>query len=205
MNEKLVISIFSDLVCPWCYIGKSRLYKAIEQLEARDKIEIHFKAYQLYPNPTKSESQRRGSPRPSKKLSSLIIETAKTEGLEIETKKIQKIPDTFEAHRLLSIGGGKQSELAEELFQSFFNYGMDLESKTELIKIGERSGLDKETLKQFKDDESYGKALVEDFFTEARNLAISAVPTFQLPNKSVISGAIETDKWISFFRKRFGL
>ncbi len=124
-TKKLSLEIVSDIICPWCYIGKRRFERALEQIDFADRIEIIWQPFQLNPNMPKDGVNRRqyrtkkfGSWEYSLSLDAQVTSAARDLGLPFNFALVEKTPNTFDGHRLLWYAHkhGKQSELAETLF-----------------------------------------------------------------------------------------
>ena len=202
MSTKLLISVYSDIICPWCYIGATRLSRAIKDLSAEESVTIVYKSYQLYPDPDALRRQSKLATGRIKVMGKEIKKIAAEEGLSIRSNKSNLFPNTFDAHRLLAMSGDLQRELATKLFEAYFREGIDVENVSALADIGEKSGIDPNTLKRFADNPSFGENEVNQNFIEAKRLNITAVPSFQLEESHVITGAIEHTRWIHFLKKR---
>jgi predicted DsbA family dithiol-disulfide isomerase len=208
MSNKIKIDIVSDIVCPWCYIGKKRLEEALEKLDA--EVEVNWKPYQLHPQLPAGGMEREAFMtmkfgNNGKDFFKEISALAKSEGLEIDTDRIEHIPNTLKAHRLMWFASqqGKESELAQLLFISYFAKGEDPESDEILLKAAEKAGLNiDETAAFLQSDEGLEEVMEdEDLY---RNSGISGVPSFVINNKYLIQGAQPAKVFLDTF-KQMGL
>ena len=152
----LTIEIFSDVICPWCFIGKRRLDKALDG-ETGAGVTVRWRPYQLYPHAPiegwdrQDFMQRRyGAAAESGRVPSRIREEAEQEGLELRYDLIRRLPNTLLAHRLMELAELKDSQhaLAEALFVGYFCNGEDVGDIDTLASIGAQVGLEpKETHK----------------------------------------------------------
>lgn len=191
------LEIFSDLICPWCYIGKVRLEKALEMSGAGDELEIVWRPFQLNPNmPPEGVSRREyriqkfGSWEYSQQLDAQVIESAKSEGLDFNFEIAERTPNTFLGHKLVKIAETHncQDAVVTELFNAFFCEGKDVGDLQFLLTVAERCGLDrKETEDSLKSTEL--ETLVKAEEARGRQLGINSVPCFVMNGRVLFSGA----------------
>src|ERR1041385_4252126 len=145
------IDVVSDVVCPWCYIGKRRLEKAIDQLKSDFDFEVEYHPFELNPNmPTEGRSQKEylvakfGGEERYNKITNHTEKTAAEEGLKFDFSKQKTSPNTFNSHRLIAFAKtkGKQAEVKEALMSAYFEKGIDLTKTESLISIAVECGLD---------------------------------------------------------------
>ena len=148
------IDVISDVICPWCYIGKRQLERALDLLE---KQHLHFTVawhpFQLNPDMPREGVDRAqyrlakfGSLERSQQLDERITETAATVGLEFHLDRLTRTPNTLNAHRLIRFAGqkGVQDGVVESLFEGYFGSGADIGDDSVLAKLGEEGGLDRD-------------------------------------------------------------
>jgi predicted DsbA family dithiol-disulfide isomerase len=196
MNTKPVIQVVSDVVCPWCYIGKRRLEKALALLPRHD-VDIHWTAFQLNPgappegwNRLEYRIAKFGSAEVSARLEARVSEAGALEGIPFRFDLIEKTPNTFDAHRLirLAAGEGCQNTLVENLFRAYFIEGRNIGDPTVLIDIATASGLPAVRVRQLLES-SESAAEVRHEEAEAKSQGVSGVPTFFLNGQALTSGA----------------
>lgn len=204
----LNINIFSDLICPWCFIGKRRLSKAISLLNEKYEVNIAWYPFQLNPQMPPKGIDRKvyrtakfGSLSKSLELDVKVVEAGAEEGIHFAFERIQRTPNTFDGHRLIWLAGreGIQDDLVEALFQSYFTQGEDISDRSILIEIAQRTGLSAARVENF----FYSGEGVEEVRQEekkARQLEIGSVPFFVV-NKFGLSGAQLPDVFIALFEK----
>ncbi len=194
------IEIWSDYVCPFCYIGKKQLENALEKFPQKS-IEIEFKSYQLDPNtPLYSDSGKSfyegiaekygGGVEQAKQMMAGIVEQAKTVGLDFNFETM-KPTNTFDAHRLTKFAHehGKSKEVAEKLLYGNFTESEDISDYETLADIAAEAGLNREdTLTTLQDENAYADN-VRDDIREAQTLGVTAVPYFVFNRKYALSGA----------------
>ena len=196
MDAKPVIQVVSDVVCPWCYIGKRRLEKALDLLGLRN-IEVHWTAFQLNPNAPREGWNRReyriakfGSAEVSARLESRVIEAGAQDDIPFRFDRIEKTPNTFDAHRLIWLAGKErvQDAVVESLFHAYFIEGRNVGDQAVLRELAALSGLDAAHVDHlFSSD--LGSIEVAREEEEARIQGVSGVPTFFLNGRAVTSGA----------------
>ncbi len=205
------IQIWSDFVCPFCYIGERRLQNAIETLPYKERIEVDFRSFELDPNhPGYSGSsihevlsQKYGmSLDQAKGQNDQIGLLAKDLGLDYDADAM-KYTNTLNAHRLLKFAKekGKEKEVLENLFSAYFAEGKDLGDTDTLIEIMENSGFDKEESRKVIDDSSAYLDQVRMDEAMARQYSINSVPFFLIDNKYSISGAQPAETFVQALNK----
>ena len=207
--DKLKIDIVSDVVCPWCVIGFINLQKAIKELNDQIKFEINWKPYELHPEIPQNGYDKKlylkqkfgdisGGQSPYKQ----IEEIGNSLGFEFNFSKTERIPNTFNAHRLLwkSKQEGLQTELSEALFKAYFTDGRDVGSIEVLSDIAHEVGMKKEEIKNFLNSKEGGQETADDEM-EFIEKSIGAVPTYFINDKYIIQGGQEPETFVSFLDK----
>jgi predicted DsbA family dithiol-disulfide isomerase len=193
------VEIWSDIVCPFCYIGKRRLEAALANFEHADQVEVVWKSFQLNPNQVTNPNitviedlaQKKGwTLEYASDASEAVADMAAEEGLVYDFEKA--IPaNTFKAHRLLQFAKtkGLGSEMKEALLHAYFLDGKNVDDTETLAALAASAGLpDEETKAVLKDEQAYRDAVMNDI-AEARQLGVSGVPFFVINRKYGISGA----------------
>jgi predicted DsbA family dithiol-disulfide isomerase len=190
------IEIFSDVVCPWCFIGKRRLDRVLDG-ELGEGVQIVWRAYQLYPEIPAAGIPRRdfmrarfGSDAPASAIYERVLSEAKEEGLTLDFQRIEVAPNTLQAHRLLSWAepSGRQHELAEQLFRSYFQEGRNVGDAEELVRAARLAGLDGDAAERLLDGhDELDKVRSE--LALAQTVGVSGVPFFVLGGRFAIPGA----------------
>ena len=200
------IDVFSDPICPWCFIGKRRLERA---LAARPAIPatINWRAFQLNPAMPVSGMDRDaylttkfGSASEADRLYRHIGQVGATEGLTFRFDAITVTPNTVDAHRLIRFAGlhGCQDAVAESLFNAYFLRGMDIGGRPVLLEIGEDVGLDVDLIDRYLSSaEDVETIRNEDM--HARQIGIEGVPCFIVNGRYALSGAQEPEAFFSLF------
>lgn len=191
----LKIDIYSDVVCPWCFLGKRRLDKAIRSLPDQPKIEVSYLPYEL--NPAAAvEGIDRKKYLENKYGSSIhaayrrLTQMGKEAGIDYDFESPQKIPNTFNAHRVIWLAEkeGVQDKVVEAFFTAYFSQVKDLGDKKVLAEIAASAGLDRLKVEELLNGEK-GTEEVRALEEKAYNLGITSVPFFVFDGKSAVSGA----------------
>jgi predicted DsbA family dithiol-disulfide isomerase len=192
-SKPLTIDVVSDVICPWCFLGKRRLDKAIE-LVPEAKVEVRWHPFFLDPTIPAEGIDRHaymvkkfGEER-LKTLHDPLIEAGAKDGVPYQFDKITRTPNTLNAHRLIrwAAEAGTQAEIVEALFMAYWNQGKDIGDINVLSEIAETSGL-----KRARKDLVTDKDKLEIFseVKQAQSMGIQGVPTFIVAQKYGVSGA----------------
>jgi predicted DsbA family dithiol-disulfide isomerase len=200
------IDLFSDVICPWCFIGKRRLERALNQRSNPD-VDISWRAFQLNPDMPKTGMHRDhyleakfGGPERAKTIYENIRKTGEREGIEFEFEKIKKTPNTVLAHRLISWSKDQKiSDLVvESLFKAYFYEGRDIGLIEILKEILEESNIDAESFVRYaKSDEGIDQVANDTRY--AYSNGITGVPCFIFDKKYSLSGAQEPEAFFPLF------
>ncbi|GAB1380184.1 DsbA family oxidoreductase [Pararhodobacter sp.] len=201
MSTKL--DIFSDPVCPWCYIGKARLERALEQRPDHPFI-IEWHPFMLAPDMPPEGMDRReylqakfGPPEQVAKLHVPILEACEEIGLPLALEKMERNPSTLNAHRLIHWAGleGRQHAVVSALFRANFAEGRDIGDREVLLDIAADAGLDRAMIARLLDsDADVAEIRARDADIRARGLR--GVPGFLLGRQYVLSGAQPVETWL---------
>ncbi|MBX3331300.1 MAG: DsbA family oxidoreductase [Nitrospira sp.] len=207
MNERaLMVEVYSDVVCPWCYVGKRRLERALHQMRDTVKTQVAWRPFQLNPTMPKNGMDRTvyleakfGSLNVFGEMEQRLVEAGKTEQMSFAFQKIMKTPNTLPAHRLIWYAGiqGHQDAVVERLFRGYFEEGRDIGSFTVLVELADQAGLKAE---QFLESEE-GTAEVKAEESVGHKLGIRAVPYFVVDKIYGISGAQPIEVFVSTLEK----
>jgi len=198
---KIRIDVVSDVVCPWCYIGKRRLEKALSQLPENYEVDLNFLPFELNPDTPKAGVDHKqylankfgGSDRYDK-LTAHVTGVAAGEGLKFDYAKQSVMPNTLDSHRLIQYAKrfGKQAEVKEALMKAYFIDGVDLSKKENLLAIAQKNGFDAQAL--LNSDE--GALEVKQLEEVNHQRGISGVPFYIINNKYGVSGAQPSDTFV---------
>jgi len=206
----LKIEIWSDFACPYCYIGEKKLEKAIEELEIHFPVEIKFRSFQLNVNAgayagedinTLIANKYSITYEKAKAANDKIISTAKEVGLDFDFKQL-KPGNTGLAHEVLKYAQsiGKGHDLKKRFFAAYFEEGIDLSIKSNLIKLTDAIGLNRESIQSVLEERYYEEAVMKDQKT-AKGLNISSVPYFIIDEKHTVSGAQSVEYFKMILKK----
>lgn len=206
------IEIWSDIVCPFCYIGKRKFEAALNNLPFKDKIEVHWKSYQLNPSLQVDKgvdaydilAKKKGQTREwAKEMYANIQAAGKELGLDFNFDKAVPV-NTFESHRFAQLAKtiGKGNEAEELLFQAYFTNGKDLSNVEILRNIGQELGIPEEQLETLFSTDIYSGEVQRDLY-EAEQIRIQGVPFFVFDRKYAISGAQDVSAFIQTLEKSF--
>jgi len=203
MKKKVTIDIISDIICPWCYIGKSRLMRAIEQVSDDFEVTTRLRPFQLYPNVPKGGLAKEAFPATRKKgLGSALKAAAEEENITFNYKEIKIIPNTLEAHRLMSLCADNDlnNALGMALFVSYFEKAEDMEDPLVLARIARDTGLAKAKIDQFLHS-NIGEEEVQAEIKALKADGVTAVPSFVLDDDLLVMGVQPVNKWLRFFQR----
>ena len=192
------IEIWSDVACPWCYIGKRRFEAALAEFPHRDSVDVTWRSYQLDPtlpehyDGTEVEylSTRKGmAPQQVSQMFEHVTEQAKGEGLDYRFDQVV-VANSFTAHRLIHLAAqsGHQDAAKERLLSDHFEHGKDIGSQEYLTELGLSLGLNADDVAELFTTDKYADDVRHDF-AEARALGVSGVPFFVIDRKFGLSGA----------------
>jgi predicted DsbA family dithiol-disulfide isomerase len=192
------VEIWSDVACPFCYIGKRSFEEALGRFEHRDEIDVQWRSFQLDPTaPDKVEgglnaliAQKYGrTEEEAKQMNQRVIDMAAGFGLEYDFDRAQP-SNTRDAHRLIHLARahGLEDAAEERLFRAYFVEGERLSDHETLARLGEEVGLDRAEVERVLAGDDLGDA-VDAEIGEAQGLGLSGVPAFVLDRRLLVSGA----------------
>jgi predicted DsbA family dithiol-disulfide isomerase len=212
------IEIWSDIMCPFCYIGKRRLESALENFEYKNHVEIVWKSFLLNPDmktdPSKSTAEylaetKGWSLEQTHQIINQVTEMARGEGLVYNMQKTV-VANAKNAHRLLQLSKTlrKGGEMKERLLKVYFTEGKNIDDFETLVTLAEEVGLNKERVETCLNSNEFAELVDQDIF-ESRQIGVRGVPFFVLDRKFGISGAqpMEVFKdtlnkaWIDFVKE----
>ena len=192
----MIIDVWSDVVCPWCFIGKRRLEKALEQFEYKDEISVRHRAFELAPDATEImptskllAEKYRVSPQDVEAMQANVCAIADGEGLCYNLDETLS-GNTFDAHRLLLWAAtlGKQDELLEAMYSSYFEKSLPLFSHLDLCSVAESVGIASVDVMNILESDQFKSEAIADREL-ATQLGATGVPFFVVDMKYAISGA----------------
>ena len=197
-NEKLRVDVWSDVVCPWCYIGKRRLEAALSRFPHRDDVEVVWRAFELDPGAPRVRqtssvehlSQKYGRTQAqAREMMAQVAKTAAVDGLELHLEHARS-GNTFDAHRLIHLAAerGVQDAVKERFMKGYFTEQQAIGEPEVLARLASEAGLDAVEIRDVLASDRYA-AEVRAEEDAARKLAISGVPFFVLGGTIGVSGA----------------
>jgi predicted DsbA family dithiol-disulfide isomerase len=196
------LDIFSDPICPWCYIGKTLLDRALES-RPNHPFSVEWHPFQLNPDMPAQGMDRRaylegkfGGKQKAVEVYGRIAEAAIAAGIEIDFAAIQRTPNTLDAHRLIHWAGleGRQNAVIAALFRAYFKDGRDIGSTDTLVDIAQACGMDAEvTERLFATDADRADMVARD--NDARQKGVTGVPSFLIAQQYMMPGAQPVKTW----------
>jgi predicted DsbA family dithiol-disulfide isomerase len=193
------IDVISDTICPWCFIGKRRLDRAIAARPDLD-IKVYWRPFRLDPSLPREGVDRKsylrakfGDTPKSRLMAAALRDAGEREGIVFNFDAIQKTPNSLDSHRLIrwASSTGQQSAIVEKLFLAYFAQGRDIGDRKTLADIAGECGMDTELVQGLLDsDADLDRVASEDSL--ARKIGIEGVPTFFFAGNYLLSGAEET-------------
>ena len=193
------IQIWSDVVCPWCYVGKRRFERALEGFVHRDQVRIEHRSFQLDPTRPRGETSSRRTMLMSKyrRSAAEVLEMdrkmealAAAEGLEYHLTDANLTGNTFDAHQLVQLAAthGLQDAMLERLYRAYFTEERSLFDRESLVTLAGEAGLDTSEARKALEDRRFADAVARDL-NEARQLGVTGVPFFVVDGRYAVSGA----------------
>ena len=210
MSEQVNIEIWSDIICPFCYIGKRRFEAAISQLTNDYLFNITWKSFQLAPDMETNLdisideylAKHKGFPlEKAKEMNAYVTEMAKNEGLEFNFNNAI-VANTFLAHRFLhyALSKNKQYEAKELLFKAYFSDGKNIDAISTLIEIANALALNIDEVVETLNSSAYSNEVDKDIF-EAQQIGVRGVPFFVVNRTHAISGAQPTEVFMETIKQ----
>ena len=201
MTKKLQLEVASDVVCPWCYIGKRRLEKALDLLKGELEVEVRWLPFQLNPDlpadgipRAEYRKAKFGSLERSKQMDARVIQEGKGEGIDFAFDRMEIQPNTTQAHRLIGLAQeqGLGNQVVNALFNAHFEEGRKIGDPKVLAEIAAQCGV------QGWPEKAQDLSELEE---EVREMGISGVPTFIFERKHGISGAYPAEQLADAIRQ----
>jgi predicted DsbA family dithiol-disulfide isomerase len=211
---KMKVEVWSDIMCPFCYIGKRNYENALEKFSNKNYVDIEWHSFQLDPTIPKNTGKKENvyqyladkkgiSYEQSAKLHESLIQTAKKAGLDYRFDQAI-VANSFDAHRMIQLAKSKGlgDEAEEKLFRAYFTEGRDFGDHETLIAIGKEIGLAEGDIKMALNSDEYA-AKVETDIQEADELGIRGVPFFVFDRKYAVSGAQPPEHFLQALQQSF--
>jgi predicted DsbA family dithiol-disulfide isomerase len=206
---QLTVEIWSDVVCPWCYIGKRRFEDAIELVRGEVDVDIVFRPYQLDPTASASKpmpaseayARKFGGPEQAEQIIRKITDVAAEDGIEFHMDRAVRA-NTLDAHRLLwlAAGTGRQVALKQRLLEAYFTDGLNVGDHEVLADCAADVGMDRDRVVAFLEGDD-GVLEVREELDLARDLGITAVPTFVFNGSWGVPGAQDAETFAIVLRR----
>lgn len=208
-GEVILLEIWSDIVCPFCYIGKRHLEAALTQFDRRDQVQVVWKSFELDPNSERGSKgsvyemlskKYRQSPAWARQMTRQVAERAAEAGLKFNFDGA--VPTrSFDGHRLIHLAAkhGLQDPVTERLFAAYFTEGRDISDPETLQQLGAGAGLDPEEVRTLLDGDAYASEVRRDE-EEAYSLGITGVPFFLFNRQYAVSGAQPVEAFVQALR-----
>lgn len=197
IKEKITIDIVSDVVCPWCYVGKKRLEDALTQMGNPDDVEINWHPFQLDPTVPPEGMDRKkyfikkfGDESRIQQMSDHLTQVGRQEGIDFNLDTIPHAINTLPLHALLHVAGqeGFKPEAEEMLFKAYFTDGKDLRNEEVLTELFSAYGWDREKITRILTDDAIAYEVRQEI-NHYQSMGVRGVPFFIVNNKYGISGA----------------
>ncbi len=198
------IDVWSDVICPWCYLGVHRLGLAVERLGWGDEVEVHLRAFQLDPSASREPGdlrralERKYGPGAFDSMTARLTRLGEAEGLDYRFDLALRV-NTLDAHRLLAWadeqGAAAQAALADRLFRGYFTEGENVADHATLARLAGQAGLDAEEAAEVLGGEAFAAEVRKDI-DEARDRDIHGVPNFVIEDRFAIPGAQDVDTMV---------
>lgn len=194
----MTVEVWSDIACPFCYIGRHQFTDALARFAHRDQVAVTWKSFQLNPDqrtdparhPEDYLTEERGIPLATvRQMNARVVEMGRAVGIAFALDRAI-IANTFRAHRLLHFAraAGKQDAMGERLFRAYFTDGTNVDDPEALVALAVEAGLDRAEVVAMLEGDAHADDVRRDLY-EARQLGISGVPFFVLDRKYGVSGA----------------
>jgi predicted DsbA family dithiol-disulfide isomerase len=205
----LTVDVTSDVICPWCYVGKRRLEKAVAALGGEQPVRVRWHPFQLNPQMPKGGMDRKeyrsakfGSWERSLALDAQVTAAGKAEGIPFAHDKIERTPNTLDAHRLIRLADtlGVQDAVVEAVFRAYFTEGRDISDVAVLLDVVAGAGLDRSQGEALLKGEADIEA-VRGEEADAQRRGVTGVPFFVINNAAALSGAREPSAFLAAFER----
>ncbi|MBB94013.1 MAG: polyketide biosynthesis protein [Rhodobacteraceae bacterium] len=209
--QTVKLDILSDPICPWCYIGKTRLDRALAEVPDHPFV-IEWHPFQLNPDMPSEGMDRRayletkfGGKEGAVRAYAPVVEHAEAAGLTINFDAMERTPNTMDAHRLIHWGGieGKQQGVVDALFKAYFVDGRDIGSHDVLADIADGLGMDASVVLRLLASDA-DRDLIQRRDAHSREMGITSVPTFIVANSHAVPGAQPTELWVKVIHELMG-
>ena len=204
------IDVWSDVICPWCYLGHRRLQRALDELGWRDEVTVRFRAFLLDPHATaepgdlRRSLERKYGPGAFEGMTRRLTALGEAEGIDYRFDRALRVT-TLEAHRLLAWawsldGQATQGPLLDRLFQAYFVDGANVADNPTLVRLAGEAGLDEQAAAGLLAGEQMAEEVAADL-VEAHERELTGVPAFLVADRLLIPGAQEVETFVTVLRR----
>ena len=208
--QRIVIDVVSDMVCPWCYLGKARLDLALAEILDEVSVDVNWRPYRLNPDyppegvDQKAELEKKlGGREKVEQAHEMLTQLGKEVGIAFDFDAIKVGPNTLDAHRLSlwahAEGREFQDKIVNELFRANFEEGLNIGDHTVLADIGEKAGMNRQVVERLLASDADKDTVVAEI-DAAQQMGVSGVPFFILDQKYAVSGAQSKEVLINALR-----
>ena len=209
MKKTISIKVASDVVCPWCLVGKKELEIAIDQLKEEYHFDLQFLPFELDPNISAEGvdfkpyiTQKFGDWNRFLQNSNMLVERGKNIGINFDFQNINRSPNTFNIHRIIQFAHqfGLQAAVKEAFMKAYFENGIDLTDRSNVLDVAVNAGLDGDlVLELLKGTEGVNE--VQMIQESMRAMGISGVPFFIINDQYGLSGAVPAEQLVQAFKE----
>jgi len=205
----LIVDVISDVICPWCYIGKRRLERAIVADDGQHDVKVHWHPFQLNPTMPKEGISRRayrtrkfGTWERSLELDAKVIAVGESEGIHFAFDKTERTPNTVDAHRIIWFADqhGCQDAVVEALFRAYFTEGKDIGNRQTLVDVAAVAGMDRIAAEAMLSSNDAMEAI-----SNGREVAdrhhVDGVPFFIINHAIALPGAQAPETFLDAFKQ----
>ncbi len=205
----LTVDVLSDVICPWCYIGKRRLENAIAALDGQNDVQVRWHPFQLNPTMPKEGISRKeyrtrkfGSWERSLELDAKVIAVGESEGIHFAFDKMERTPNTVDAHRLIWLAGQNDCQYAvvEALFRAYFTEGKDIGNQQTLVDVAAEGGLDRQAADAMLNSND-GMDVISSGREMSQRYQVDGVPFFIVNNAMTLPGAQAPETFLGAFKQ----
>jgi predicted DsbA family dithiol-disulfide isomerase len=204
----LSIEVISDVICPWCFIGKRRLEKAIAALDRQYEVQVRWLPFRMNPQMPKEGITRKeyrtkkvGSWERSLELDAQVVAAGEAEGIRFAFDRIERTPNTLDTHRLIWLAETEdvQDAVVEALFRAYFTEGRDICNRQTLLNVVAGAGLKRDKAESLLNTDD-GLEAIREADALARRFRVDDVPFFIVNGTLTLSGAQQPEAFLAAFR-----
>lgn len=205
----LKIDVYSDVICPWCYLGKKRLEEALKASGKAGEAEVHFLPYELNPatpaeglDHKKHLAEKFGGTHVLDQAHARLAALGKEAGIDYRFDNIERTPNTFNAHRILWLAEkeGRGNEAHNAFFKAYFTDGKDLGDPKTLVEVAVSAGLGKAKVEKLLNGNEFEDE-VRSAEEKAYDLGVNGVPFFVFNDKFAVSGAQSVETFVKVLKE----